>query len=114
MAIAAESLTLPALQSAALAIATESSALPRLQLPAYPTAVAVAAALERSTTIATIVASAAVAGDAVEWVGTMSKQVTVLFLHFSCHKLRCWMDAEMLFIFYEMFIQTCSDWLNKI
>jgi hypothetical protein len=36
MAVAAESLTLPGLQSAALAIAAESLALPHLQLAAYP------------------------------------------------------------------------------
>jgi hypothetical protein len=69
MLIVAESSTLPGLQSAPLAIAAESLALPRLQLAAYPTAVAVAAAFERSTTIAAIVASAAIAGNAVERAG---------------------------------------------
>jgi hypothetical protein len=43
-----------------------------------PLAVAVAAALESSATIATIVASVAIAGNAVEAAGTMSKQVAVL------------------------------------
>ncbi len=107
-------MTLPGLQSAALAIATESLALPCLKLAAYPPAVVVTAALERSTTIAAIVGSAAVAGNAGEGAGTMSKQVPVLSLRPSCHILHCWMDAQMLVIFHAMFIQTCSDWLNEI
>jgi hypothetical protein len=72
MAIAAESSTLPGLQSAALAIAPELLSLPRLQLAAHPMAIAVATALERSITIATIFASAPIAGDAVEGAGTVS------------------------------------------
>jgi hypothetical protein len=77
MAIAAEFSTSPVLQSAALAIAAEFLALPRLQLAVSSTAIAIAAALERSTTIAAIVASAAVARNAVEGAGTMSKQVAM-------------------------------------
>jgi hypothetical protein len=115
MAIDLESLTLPGLQSTTLVIATESLASPGLQLAAYPAAAAITAALERSATIAAIVASAAIAGNAVEETGTMSKQVAVLSLHPSCHVLHCWMlDAQMLVIFHAIFIQTCSDWLNKI
>jgi hypothetical protein len=53
---------------------------PSLQLAAYPVAVAVAAALERSATFAAFVASTAVAGNAVERARTMSKQVAVLSL----------------------------------
>ncbi len=93
MAIAAESLTSPGLQSAALAIGAESLASPRLQLAAYPAAVAITASLERSATIAAVVASAAIAGDAVEGAGTMSQQVAVSSLHPSCHKLGYWIDA---------------------
>jgi hypothetical protein len=81
MVIAAESLASPGLQSAALAIATESLVLPSLQLAAYPMAVAIAAAWESSATIAPNVASTAIAGDAVEGAGTMSKQVAVLSVH---------------------------------
>ncbi len=114
MAIAAESSTSPGLQSAALAIAAESLASPCLQLAAYPPAVAVTAALERSATIANVVASAAVAGNAVEGAGIMSKQVAVLSVHPSYHILHCWMDDQMLVMFHAMFIQTCSDWLNEI
>jgi hypothetical protein len=66
MGIAAESSTLPGLQSAALVIAAEFLALPRLQLAAYPAAITVAAALERNATIAAVVASAAIAGNSVE------------------------------------------------
>ncbi len=78
MAIDAESLALPGLQSAALATAAESSASPRHQLAAYPTVVAIAAALEGSATIAAVAATAAVAGDEVGGAETMSKQVAVL------------------------------------
>ncbi len=112
--IATEFLALPGLQSAALVIAAESFALPHLQLATYPAANAIAAALERSATIAAIVATAAIAGDVVEGAGTMSKQVAVSSLNPSCHILRCWVDTQMLVIFHAMFIQTCSDWLNKI
>jgi hypothetical protein len=93
MAIAAESLTSPGLQSAGLTIAAESSASSRLQLAAYPMTIAVATALEKSSTITAIVASTAVADDAVGGEETMSKQVAVSVLCPSCHILGCWMDA---------------------
>jgi hypothetical protein len=114
MAIAAESSTSPRLQSSALVTTAESSALPHLQLAVYPVAFAAASVLERSTTIAAIVATAAIAGDAVEGAETMSKQVAMSSLCPSCHILRCRMDAQMLVIFHAIFILTCSDWLNKI
>jgi hypothetical protein len=114
IAIASESSTSPGLQSATLAVAAESLALPSLQLAAYPVAVAIPAALERSATIAAVVASAVVAGNAVGGVGTMSMQVAVPSLCLSCHILHCWMDVQMLVIFHAVFIQTRSDWLNKI
>jgi hypothetical protein len=96
------------------AITAESLALPRLQLAAYPGAVAVTTVLERSAIIADVVASAPVAGNAVEGAGSMSKGVAMSPLRPSCHILRCWMDAQMLVIFHAMFIQTCSDWLIGI
>jgi hypothetical protein len=80
-------------------ITAEPSALPCLQLAAYPAVVAIAAVLERRATIAAIVASAAIAGDAVEGAGTMSKQVAMLSFCPSCH---------------SNIYSTCSDWLNKI
>jgi hypothetical protein len=83
-----------------IAIIAESLTLPHLQLAAYPTAVAIAPVLERSTTIAAVVASAAVSSNAVEGAGTMSKGVAISSLHPSCHILRCWMDAQMLVIFH--------------
>jgi hypothetical protein len=93
MAIAAESLTSPSLQSAALAIAAESLTSRSLQFAAYPVAIIIAAASERSATIAAFVASTTIAGDAVEGSGTMSKQVAVSSVCPSCHILHCWMDA---------------------
>jgi hypothetical protein len=107
MAIAAESLTSPGLQSSAFVIAAEFLASSHLQLAAYPAAVAIATAFEKSPTIAAIVASAPIAGDAVGGAETMYKRVAVPSLRPSCHILRCWMDAQMLVIFHAMFIQIC-------
>jgi hypothetical protein len=89
MGIAAESLASPGLQSATLDIAAESLASPSLQLAAYLAAFVIAAASERSATIAAFVASTAIAGNAVEGAGTMSKQLAMLSAHLSCHILYC-------------------------
>jgi hypothetical protein len=101
MANAAESLTLPGLQSAALAIAVESLASPRLQLAACPAAIAVVTVLERGATTGAVIASTAIADNAVEGAGTMSKQVAMSSLRPFCHILCCWMDAQMLINFMQ-------------
>jgi hypothetical protein len=100
MVIAIESSTSPSFKSAALVIAAESSASHHLQLAAYPLAVAIATAfLERSATIADIVASATIAGDAVEGTGTMSNQVAVSSFCPSCHiQERCWRGSNVCYI----------------
>jgi hypothetical protein len=70
-----------------MAITTEASTLSGPQSAAHPTAIALTAALVRGVTFAAIVASAAIAGNAVKGVGTMSKGVAVLSIISSTAKL---------------------------
>ncbi len=86
MMIAAESSKSPILWSAALAIIAEYSTSPSLQLAAYPTTISVAAASERSATVATVVASATVTGVAVEWAGNDEASTSTVH-HFKLHKV---------------------------
>jgi hypothetical protein len=85
MVIAIESLTSPGLQSAALTIAAESLASPGLQSVAYPVAITVDAASKRRATVAAVVASATIAGNAFEGAGTMLKQLALSSVLPSCH-----------------------------